>query len=136
MSDDDPIKHNVEVKKPEPASVTAIRDAIQALLPIDPNIVSNVSLHDGIADISVRWRSLRWNVIEAIAQRDADTIALNIDERFRLWLRNTIANMKNVPKHSRVVADMVRWLRENPDKKAWLYGPEPQQPDAPAKVEA
>jgi hypothetical protein len=126
MSDDDPVAHNVEVVRKEPTHVTAIRDAVQALLPDDPNIVSNVSLHDGLVDISLRWRSLRFNMIEAIAGRDADTIALYVDERFRIWLRGTIQNMRSIPKHSRVAAEMARWLRENPDKREWLYGPKPE----------
>jgi hypothetical protein len=132
MSEDDPVETNVERAPKEPANITAIRDAVQSLLPDDPNIVSNVSLHDGIADISLRWRSLRFNVIEAIAGRDADTIALNIDIRFRDWLKGTIQNMKNVPKHSRVAAEMSRWLRENPDKREWLYGKEETHHEAAA----
>jgi hypothetical protein len=130
VSEDDPVAMNVETKPKVPPAITAIRDAIESLLPKDPNIVTNVNLHDGLADISVRWRSLRFNVIEAIAGRDADTIALNIDERFRTWLRGTISNMKSVPKHSRVAAEMARWLKETPERKAWLYGPEPpEQPE-------
>lgn len=122
MSEIDAAAMNIPVDPVEPASVTSIRDAIGVLIPKDDNIVSNVSLHDGLADISIRWRSLRFSTTEAIAGRDGDEIALTIDERFRLWLQNTIKNMKDVPKHSRVAADMARWLKDNPDKKAWLYG--------------
>jgi hypothetical protein len=112
----------------EPPRVTAIRDALLALIPTDPNIVTNVHLHDGLADISVRWRSLRFASCEAIGKRDPDEIALVIDERFRAWLKNTIANMREVPKHSRVAADMARWLKANPDKREWLYGKPKQEP--------
>ena len=125
MSEVDAVATNVPENPVLPPAVTAIRDAIAALIPNDPNIVSNVSLHDGVADISVRWRTLRFNVITSIAGRDADEMALDIDEKFRAWLRGTVKNMKDIPKHSRVAADMARWLRENPDKKVWLYGPEP-----------
>lgn len=127
MSEVDAAAMNIPVDSVEPVSVTAIRDAISALIPKDDNIVSNVSLHDGLADISIRWRSLRFATTEAIAGRDGDDIALAMDERFRVWLRHTIKNMKNVPKHSRVAADMARWLRENPDKQAWLYGAEVEE---------
>lgn len=125
MSELDPDAMNIPVEKSEPANVTAIRDAIAELIPKDENIVSNVNLHDGLADISIRWRSLRFSTTESIAGRGGDEIALTIDDRFRAWLRGTISNMKDVPKHSRVAADMARWLRENPEKRAWLYG-EPQ----------
>lgn len=124
MSETDAAAMNIPVDPVEPVSVTAIRDAISALIPKDDNIVSNVSLHDGLADISIRWRSLRFSTTEAIAGRDGDEIALVIDDRFKSWLRHTIKNMKDVPKHSRVAADMARWLKENPDKRAWLYGSE------------
>lgn len=134
MSELDPVAMNVPVEDdPQPVNVTAIRDAIAALIPKDDNIVSNVHLHDGLADISIRWRTLRFSTTEAIAGRDGDEIALAIDERFRMWLRNTIKNMQSIPKHSRVAADMARWLKQNPDKRAWLYGadePEPMEADA------
>ena len=130
MSEVDPVAMNVPVDTAPTPQVTAIRDAIMALIPKDPNIVTNVSLHDGLIDISVRWRSLRFNATETIAGRDADTIGLQIDQKFRDWLRGTVKNMKTVPKHGRVVADMTRWLKDNPDKKTWLYGKESDAAEA------
>ena len=130
MSDDDFEEHNVERKPKEPPHVTAIRDAIKSLLPEDENIVSDTKIHDGVVDVSIRWKSLRWSVSESIAGREADDIALKLDGDFRAWLRNVIKNMANVPKHSRVAADMKRWLKENPDRQEWLYGKKEVPADA------
>lgn len=127
MSEADPDAMNVPDEPKEPVRVTAIRDAIAAILPEDENIVSDVKIHDGLADISIRWRSLRWTTCLAIQDADADDIALRADDDFKAWLRNTVKNMQTVPKHSRVISEMKRWLAQNPDKQAWLFGPPKQE---------
>jgi hypothetical protein len=118
----DPDAMNVPAEPKEPMRVTAIRDAIAAVLPEDENIVSDVKIHDGLADISIRWRSLRFSTCLAIQAASADDLALRAEEDFKNWLRNTIKNMQSVPKHGRVIMEMKRWLGENPDKQAWLFG--------------
>lgn len=115
---------------------TAIRDAIVAKLPKDPNIITDTKVHDGLADITVCWRALRWNRAEAIAGRSPEELADYVDENFREWLRARIKGMKDVPKYRRLVAEMMRWLQANPDKKSWLYGedvtPDPAEAAPPA----
>ncbi len=102
--------------------VTAIRDAIAKIIPQDENIVSDVKIHDGLAEVLIRWRSLRWNTLLALHNRSAQVIAEVIDEQFRTWLRATIKNMNEIPRHARVLNEMKLWLARNPDKHEWLYG--------------
>jgi hypothetical protein len=109
-------------QRPIELPVTAIRDAIADIIPKDDNIVSDVKIHDGLVEVLIRWRSLRWNTSLAIHQRTPDQLAEKIDDDFRTWLRATIKNMNAVPRHARVLGEMVKWLRENQDKKDWLYG--------------
>ena len=110
-----------EADRTPPPSVTAIRDAIVKLIPKDDNIVSDVKIHDGLADILIRWRSLRWAACLSIAYSTPEETARQVDEDFRTWLKNTIKNMNQIPRHARVLSEMVLWLKENPDKSAWLY---------------
>lgn len=111
-----------ESPQPMALPVTAIRDAIAAIIPQDENIVSDVKIHDGLAEVLIRWRSLRWNTCMAMHNRSADQIAEKIDDEFRGWLRNTIKNMNEIPRHARVLNEMKLWLAKNPDKREWLYG--------------
>lgn len=113
--------HETETQHIEPVSVTAIRDAIVELIPKDDNIVSDVKIHDNLADILIRWRSLRWATCMAIQDQTPEQIAQKVDEGFRAWLKDTIRNMNQVPRHARVLGEMVQWLKTNPDKHEWLY---------------
>lgn len=111
----------MEAQHVEPVSVTAIRDAILDLIPRDENIVSDVKIHDGLADILIRWRSLRWATCMAIQSQSPKQIAAKADGDFREWLLKTIKNMNDIPRHARVLNEMKAWLRENHDKREWLY---------------
>lgn len=113
--------HELEAETAEPISVTAIRDAIVQLIPKDENIVSDVKIHDGLADVLIRWRGLRWATLMAIQSQSPEVIAEKVDEDFREWLKKTIINMNEIPRHARVLNEMKVWLNANPDKKAWLY---------------
>jgi hypothetical protein len=118
-----------EITPVEKGNPTAIRDAIAAIIPKDDNIVSDIKVHDGIADISIRWRSLRWSVGYSISGSKPDVIAQNVSDMFRKWLVKTVDNMydsdgKAVPRHARAAADMKGWLKANPDKRKWMYGSE------------
>lgn len=101
-------------------SPNAIREALLAVIPDDHDIVRDIKLHDGIADIMIRWRTLRWSTCMAYQSLSPDEIAEKVDEAFRAWLHNIVSNMNQMPKFSRVINEMRNWLRENPDKAAWF----------------
>lgn len=112
--------NEAEIVRSEPVSTTAIRAALLAVIPDDNDIVRDIRLHDGIADIMIRWRTLRWSTNMAYQNMTPDEIAAIVDRDFRAWLHKTCANMNETPKFSRVLQEMRKWLRENPDKAAWL----------------
>lgn len=115
---------NVPTDEPETVYVeispNAIRDALLAVIPDDHDIVRDIRLHDGIADIMIRWRTLRWSTNMAYQNLSPKEIALIVDRDFRKWLLNIVNNMNKTPKFSRVINEMRAWLRTNPDKAAWL----------------
>lgn len=104
----------------EPVSTNAIRDALLKVIPSDDDIVRDVRIHDGIADIMIRWRTLRWATNMAYQDLTPKEIAEKVDADFRKWLRNIVSNMNETPKYSRVIQEMRGWLRSNPDKAIWL----------------
>lgn len=104
-----------------PLSVTAIRDAIVSFIPKDENIVSDVKIQDGLADVLIRWRGLRWATLIAVQDQTPEQIGEKVDVEFRTWLKATIKNMNEIPRHARVLHEMTQWLNGNPDKRAWLY---------------
>ena len=104
----------------EPVSTNAIRDALLKVIPSDDDIVRDVRIHDGIADIMIRWRTLRWATNMAYQNLTPKEIAEKVDADFRKWLRNIVSNMNETPKYSRVIQEMRGWLRSNPDKATWL----------------
>lgn len=116
----EPTQETETIETP-PISVTAVRDALLAILPKDSNIVSDVKIHDGLADVLIRWRSLKWANICAMQDASPEQIAETIDSGFREWLRNTLKNMADIPKHARILAEMKDWLRKSPDAREWLY---------------
>ena len=101
-------------------SPNAIREALLKVIPDDHDIVRDIRLHDGIADIMIRWRTLRWATNMAYQSLTPDQIAEIVDRDFRKWLRNIVTNMNETPKFSRVINEMRKWLRENPDKAEWF----------------
>lgn len=101
-------------------SPNAIREALLAVIPDDHDIVRDIKLHDGIADIMIRWRTLRWSTNLAYQSLTPAQIASIVDRDFRKWLLGIVKNMNETPKFSRVINEMRMWLRTNPDKAAWL----------------
>lgn len=115
---------NVPTDEPETqyveVSPNAIREALLKVIPDDHDIVRDIRLHDGIADIMIRWRTLRWSTNMAYQSLTPDEIAAKVDSDFRVWLRGIVTNMNDTPKFSRVIQEMRNWLKTNPDKAAWL----------------
>lgn len=101
-------------------SPNAIREALLDVIPDDHDIVRDIKLHDGIADIMIRWRTLRWSTNLAYQSLSPAEIAKIVDRDFRVWLRGIVNNMNDTPKFSRVINEMRMWLRANPDKAAWF----------------
>lgn len=106
----------------EPVTSVTIRDAILKLIPDDPNITRDIRIHDGIADIHIKWRSLRWSTCMAYQTMTPDQIADKVSDEFRLWLASCLKNMNGAPRHSRVLTEIAVWLRANPDRADWLTG--------------
>lgn len=109
-----------EIVRPE-ISTNAIREALLEVIPADNDIVRDIKLHDGIADIMIRWRTLRWSTNMAIQNLTPAQIAVIVDRDFRKWLRGIARNMNETPRFSRVINEMRIWLRNNPEKAAWLH---------------
>lgn len=109
-----------ETERSEPVSSVNIREALLKVIPDDHDIVRDIKLHDGIADIMIRWRTLRWSTCMAYQSMTPDEIATKVDADFRKWLLGIVHSMKETPKFSRVINEMRQWLRSNPDKAAWL----------------
>ena len=112
---------------PVTVNAAAIREAVEAIIPRDPNIVSEVKVHHNLADCHIRWRTLRWSSSQAIANRTPKQMAKDIDILFREWLRGRVKNMYDangvvLVKHQRTAADMKRWLDATPGRRKWLYG--------------
>ena len=104
-----------------------IREAVEAIIPRDPNIVSDIKVRNNLADVHIRWRTLRWSTSQAIAGRTPEQMAKHIDTMFREWLRDRVKNLYDangqvLVKHQRTAADMEKWLKTSPGTRAWLYG--------------
>lgn len=94
----------------EPVNAPSIREAILDRIPDDPNIVRDVRLHDGIADISLRWRTLRWATNMSTNYQTPDEIGEAAAKAFRSWLVGTLNNTNDTPRHARVLQDMEHWM--------------------------
>lgn len=94
----------------EPVNAPSIRAAILAYIPDDPNIQRDIRIHDGIADISIKWRTLRWQICTAIGDRNPDQIGRAAAEDFRGWIVSTLNNVNNTPRHARVLREIMEWL--------------------------
>lgn len=103
--------NEVEHEYSEPVSMANIREAILAVMPEDENIQRDVRLHDGIADIGLKWRTLRWNTCMAYQTMTPDMIAAKVGDEFRDWIVKSLNNGND--RHGRVLADIARWLRGN-----------------------
>lgn len=112
--------NEAEAEYSEPVNSTSIKEALLRVIPDENDIVRDIRMHDGIADIMIRWRTLRWSTNMAYQTMTPDEIAIVVDAEFRKWLINIIDNMSETPKFSRVVNEMRVWIRENPDRATWL----------------
>ena len=98
----------------EPVSVGTIRDAILSRIPDRPELTRDVRIHDGIADISLRWRTLRFSTSMAYSTLTPEEIAAKVEEDFKAWLASTIKNMNDTHRHSMAISEMAQWLADNP----------------------
>lgn len=104
----------IERAETEALSTGAIRNAILARIPDEPHITRDVRIHDGIADISLRWRTLRFSISMGFQQMTADEIAAKIETEFKAWVGTTVHNMTATHRHSSSISEMAQWLAENP----------------------
>lgn len=116
----------IERAETEALSTGAIRNAILARIPDEPHITRDVRIHDGIADISLRWRTLRFSISMGFQQMTAEEIATKIEAEFKAWVGNTVRNMNETSRHSSSISEMAQWLVENP--------PEVESAPAPNKT--
>ena len=104
-----------------PPNASDIRDAILAIIPDDSNIQRDVRLQDGVAAISIKWRTLRWQVKLAIQDQTAEQMAQKVMTDFALWVRTSIKNRGNTPRYEMVINQMKAWVERNPDKASWVH---------------
>lgn len=101
-----------EAALPEEVTTGAIRLAILDRIPDEPYITRDVRIHDGIADISLRWRTLRFSTSMAYSTLTPAEIADKVECDFKEWAERTIKNMNDTNRHAMPVAEMAQWLRE------------------------
>lgn len=116
---------NVVTDEPEAEPVEmltgpAIREAILALIPDDQNIQRDIRIHDGLADIAIKWRTLRWSTSMALHNQAPGEIAQQVVAQFGEWVRTSIRNRGNSPRYEQVVHEMQMWANQNPEKAQWL----------------
>ena len=112
-----------ETANDEPVSVGTIRDAILARIPDRPELTRDVRIHDGIADISLRWRTLRFAISMGFQQMTPEEVATSIEASFKAWVANTIKNMNETHRHSLAISEMSQWLADNPPENSPLLSP-------------
>ncbi len=105
-----------EVERAETEAVTTgtIREAILSRIPDEPQITRDVRIHDGIADISLRWRTLRFSISLGFQQMTPEQIAAKIEGDFKAWIATTVRNMNETHRHSTAIGEMRAWLAANP----------------------
>lgn len=101
-----------EVVPAEEVTTGTIRNAILERIPDEPHITRDVRIHDGIADISLRWRTLRFSTSMAVQGQSPAEIADKIECDFKEWAERTVKNMNDTGRHAMPVAEMAQWLRE------------------------
>ena len=101
----------------------AIRAAILERIPNEPHITRDVRIHDGIADISLRWRTLRFAISMGFQQMTPEEVATSIEASFKAWVANTIKNMNETHRHSLAISEMSQWLADNPPENSPLLSP-------------
>lgn len=99
----------------EPPNAPNIRAAILAYIPEDANIQRDIRIHDGIADVSIKWRTLRWQICLAVGDQTPDQIGKSAAESFRAWVVSTLNNINNTPRHARVLREIELWLLDQND---------------------
>lgn len=102
-----------EAETDEPITTGTIREAILARIPDRQEITRDVRIHDKIADISLRWRTLRFSISLAYQQMTPDEVAGSIEKSFRTWVATTIKNMNETYRHSQAIGEMSQWLADN-----------------------
>lgn len=103
-----------EASYEEPVTTTSIRDAILARIPENDHLIRDVRIHDGIADISLRWRTIRFSTSMAFQQMTPEEIAQKVEDDFKAWAGSTIKTMNDTQRHALSIAEMASWLRANP----------------------
>lgn len=98
----------------EPVTTTSIRDAILDRIPENEGMTRDVRIHDGIADISLRWRTIRFSVAMAIQAMTPDEIAAKVESDFKVWIARTIKTMNDTHRHTKAIQEMGSWLAKNP----------------------
>lgn len=106
-----------EAEYAEEVSITSIRDAILSRIPEENNIIRDVRIHDGIADISLRWRTLRFSTSMAFQQMTPDAIADRVEGDFKAWVGSTVKTMNDTHRHALSIQEMAQWLRDNPPEQ-------------------
>ncbi len=102
-------------KPPVHADPEEIREAILARVPEDPNFTRDIKIDTGMADIALRWRTLRFSTMISIQSLTPDQIADIVEKEFMAWLLRIITIHPNPefqkvnPKAATVVNDMREW---------------------------
>ena len=101
----------------ETANPEDIREAILARVQNDQNITRDLKFHDGLTDIAIRWRTLRFSMTLASHGLSPDDIANKVEAEFSKWLLKIIYvdpdpdRQKVNPKAETVINDMRKWAK-------------------------
>lgn len=109
--------NEAEAEYVEPVTTTSIREAILARIPEDDSIIRDVRIHDGIADISLRWRTIRFSTSMAFQTMTPEEIAVKVEGDFKEWVGRTIKTMNDTHRHALSIQEMTVWLRKNPPEQ-------------------
>jgi hypothetical protein len=98
-----------------PADGEAIREAILARMPEDDNVTRDIKMYDGLVDIAIRWRTLRFSTTISAQNLSADDIAEIVAREFKTWLLKILYvdpdpdRQKVNPKAATVIEAMRVW---------------------------
>ena len=107
-----------------PANPVSIREAILERVPEYPNFTRDIKIANGMADIALRWKTMRFSQTLAIQNLSADEVAAIVENGFAEWLLKIITinpdpELQKVnPKAETVIRDMRRWAA----KKGYYHG--------------
>ena len=95
---------------PPEASAVAIRDAILKHIPQDDNIQRDIKVHDGMVDIYIKWRTMRWSASLGISSMSPDQLGRFVASTFRDWMLSILNSPNTSPRHAAVLREMEQWL--------------------------